>query len=157
AVLVEHLLQLSEEVLGWNYVSAGALDRLDVERGVLGLARLRVPHAVVLALEQACELLHAPLPVLLLAPAFRPAEVVRERYELRAVAEVAVAAAVAVGRGDGRGAQGAAVIAALEREHQALALLVVAHELQAVLDRLAAADVEVHAALGGEFPLGVLG
>ena len=149
--------ELNEEVLRWNYVAAGALDRLHIERGVLGLAGLRVPHAVVLALEQARELLHAVVAVLLLAHALRPAEVIRERHELGAVAEVAIAPAVAIGRGDGRGAQGAAVIAALEGEHQALALLVVAHQLETVLDGLTAAHVEMDAAPGAEFLLGVPG
>ena len=51
----------------------------------------------------------------------------------------------------------AAVIAALEGEHQALAVLGVAHELEAVLDRLAAADIEVDAALQAELLLGRLG
>ena len=157
AVLVEHALQLDEEVLGRNDVAAGALDRLDVEGRVLGLARLGVPDAVVLALEQALELLHAVVAVLLLGHALGAAEVIRERNELRAVAEVAVAAAIAVGRGDGGGAERAAVIAALEREHQALALLEVAHELEAVFHRLAAADIEVHAALLAELLLGILG
>ena len=60
---------------------------------------------------------------------------------------MAVAAAIAVGRGDRRGAERAAVIAALEREHQALAARGVAHELERILDRLRAADVEMHAAL----------
>ena len=59
AVLVEHLLQFDEEVLRRDDVAAGALDRLDVEGGELRLAGLGVPHAVVFALEQARELLHA--------------------------------------------------------------------------------------------------
>ena len=57
AVLVEHFLQLDEEVLRRDDVAAGALDRLDVEGGVFRLAGLGVPHAVVFALEQALELL----------------------------------------------------------------------------------------------------
>ena len=76
---------------------------------------------------------------------------------MRPVAEMAVAPAVAVGRGDGRGPERAAVIAALEGEHQALAVPGVAHELEAVLDRLAAADIEVDAALEAELALGGLG
>ena len=56
AVLVEHLLQAREEVRRRDHVAAGALDRLDVERGVFALPRLRVPHAVVFGLEQALEL-----------------------------------------------------------------------------------------------------
>src|SRR5262249_46266724 len=151
----ELLVELDEEVLRRDDVAAGALDRLDVERGVFGLARLRVPHAVVLALEQALELPHAVVPVLLLAHTLRPAETVRERHELRAVAEMTVAPAIAVGRGDRRGAERAAVIAALEGEHQALAVRGVAHELERVLDRLGAADVEMHAALEAEFLLGI--
>ena len=54
-------------------------------------------------------------------------------------------------------AERAAVIAALEGEHQALALLGVADELEAVLDGLAAADVEVDAPLQAEPLLGGLG
>src|SRR5262249_6201076 len=80
-----------------------------------------------------------------------------ERNELRAVTEMTVAAAIAVGRGDGRCAERAAVIAALEREHQALALLEVADELKAVLHCLAAADIEMHAAFLAKFLLGILG
>ena len=136
AVAVEHLLELDEEVLRRDDVAAGALDRLDVEGGVFGLAGLGVPDAVVFALEQALELLDAVVAVFLLAHALRAAEVVGERHELRAVAEVAVAAAIAVGRGDRRRAERAAVIAALEGEHQALAVRRVAHELERVLDRL---------------------
>jgi len=83
--------------------------------------------------------------------------VVGELDELCALAEVAVTAAVAVRRGNGRGAERAAVVATLEREHQALALLEIAHELEAVLDGLRAADIEVHAALHAELLLGVLG
>src|SRR5262249_38484025 len=150
AVSVEHLLELDEEILRRDHVAAGALDRLDVERGVLGLARLPVPHAVVLALEPPLELPHAVMPVLLLAHALGRAEVIRERHELRALAEMAVAPAIAIGRGDRRGAERAAVIAALEGEHQALAVRGVAHELERILDRLRAADVEVHPALEPE-------
>ena len=157
AVLVEHALQLGEEVLRRDDVAAGALDRLDVEGGKLGLAGLGVPHAVVFALEQALELLDAVVAVFLLAHPLGAAEMVGERHELGPVAEVAVAPAIAVGRGDRGGAERAAVIAALEGEHQALAVLGVAHELQAVLDRLAAADIEVDAALQPELLLGRLG
>ena len=67
AVLVEHPLQLDEEVRRRNHVAAGALDRLDVERRVFALAGLRVPHAVVFGLEQALELRDAVLAVFLLA------------------------------------------------------------------------------------------
>jgi hypothetical protein len=72
------------------------------------------------------------------------------------LAEMAEAAAIAIGRGDRRGAERAAVIAALEGEHQALAVLGVAHELERILDRLGAADIEVHPTLGAELALGIL-
>ena len=49
------------------------------------------------------------------------------------------------------------MIAALEGEHQAFAVAGVADDLQRVLDRLGAADVEVDAALVAELGLGVLG
>jgi hypothetical protein len=42
------------------------------------------------------------------------------------------------------------VVAALEREHQALAAAGVAHQLQRVLHRLRTADVEMHAPLHAE-------
>ena len=67
AVTIQHALELDEEVPRGNDVAAGALDRLHVEGGKLGLARFRVPDAVVLALEQAFELLDAVMAVLLLA------------------------------------------------------------------------------------------
>src|SRR5205085_10067929 len=89
--------------------------------------------------------------------ALRSAEMVRERDELGPLAEMAVAAAVAIGRGDRRGAERAAVVAALEGEHQALAVRGVADELEGILDGLRAADVEVHAALLPELRLGVAG
>ena len=47
------------------------------------------------------------------------------------------------------------MIAALERKH-ALAARILAHELQRVLDRLRAADIEVDAALHPERPLDAL-
>src|SRR5215475_12493589 len=93
AVLVEHALQAREEVRRRNHVAAGALDRLDVERGVLALLRFRIPDAVVFGLEKALELRDAIFAVFLLRHALRAAEVIREFDELRAI-EVAVAAAV---------------------------------------------------------------
>src|SRR5690606_22556590 len=72
-------------------------------------------------------------------------------------AEMAVASAIAVGRRDGRRAERAAMIAALEGEHQALAILGVADELEAVLDRLASTHVEVNTPLLAELLLGIAG
>jgi hypothetical protein len=48
------------------------------------------------------------------------------------------------------------VIAALEGEHQALAIAGIADELQRILDRLCTADIEVDAALLAELGFGVL-
>src|SRR6266545_296531 len=155
AVAVQHLLELDEEILRRNYVAAGALDWLDVERGIFGLAGLGIPDAVVFALEQALERSYAVEAVFLLAHALRSPEVIGERHELRAVAEMPVAAAITVGRGDRRGAQRAAVIAALEGEHQAFSVRGIAHELERILDRLRAADVEMHADLETELGLGI--
>src|SRR6185369_9521713 len=93
----------------------------------------------------------------LLAHPFWTAEMVGELDEMRAVGEVAEAAAVAVAGRDRRGAERAPVIAALEGEHQALAAAVIAHQLQRILDRLRAADVEMHTPLRAELALGVLG
>src|SRR5690606_1704153 len=133
AVLIENLFELLEEILRRDDVAAGSLNRLDVESRELGLAGLRVPNAVVLAFEQPGELRHAIAAVLLLAHALRATEVVRERQEVGALAEMAVAAAIAIGRRNSRSAKRAAVISTLEGEHQALALLGVADELEAVL------------------------
>src|SRR5678815_1924140 len=128
SVFVQYALEAGEEVRRWNDVAAGALDRLDIERRIFALAYLRIPHAVVFGFEQALEFCHAIFAVLLLGHALRAAEVIREFDELGAV-EMSVAAPVAVRRGDRRGTERAAVIAALEREHQALAAACVAHEL----------------------------
>src|SRR6185369_474554 len=152
AVPVEHLLQPREVVRRRNHVAAGALHGLDVERGVFRLVRARVPDALVLALEQALELAHAVLAVLLLGHPGAAAEVVRERHEVRAIAEVAEAAAIAIARRDRRGAERAAVVTALEGEHQALAAARIADELERILDRLRAADVELDSSL--RIPLG---
>src|SRR6185437_1606020 len=74
AVLVQHLLQVPEEIPWRHHVATGALDRLDVERRVLALVGLGIPHAVVFGLEQAGELAHATVRVLLGAHAPGPAE-----------------------------------------------------------------------------------
>jgi hypothetical protein len=49
------------------------------------------------------------------------------------------------------------VIAALEGKHQALAVARITHELQRILDGLAAADVELHPTLHAELARGVAG
>src|SRR5262249_25971272 len=116
--------------------SAGSLHGLDVERRVFGLAGLRIPDAVIFALEQALELTDAGEAILFLAHAVAAAEVVRERHELRAIAEMTEATAIAIRRRDCGSPERAAVIAALEREHQALAVAGVAHELQGIFDGL---------------------
>src|SRR5690606_39088543 len=111
--------------------------------------------AVVFTLEQPRELSDAIAAVFLLAHAFGAAEMVRKRQEIGALAEMAVASAIAVGRRDGRRAERAAMIAALEGEHQALAILGVADALEAVLDRLDASHVEVNTPLLVELLLGI--
>src|SRR5262249_27677964 len=116
---------------------------------------LRIPDAVIFALEQALELAHARESVFLLAHALWAAEVIRERQEVRPVAKMAEASAVAIGRGDRRGPERAAAIAALEGEHQAAAIAGVANQLERVLDGLRSADIEMHAALAAELRLGV--
>ncbi len=150
AVLVEHLLQALEEARRRDHVAAGALNGFHVERGVFALVGLRVPHAVVFGLEQALELAHAAVGILFRRHPLRATERIRERQEHRALAEVAEAATVAVARRDRRGAQRAAVVAAFEGEHQALAVAGVAHDLERILDRLRTADVEMHAAIQTE-------
>src|SRR6185312_16624953 len=126
------------------------------ERGVLALPGLRVPDAVVFGLEKTLELLDAVLAVFLLRHALRAAEVIRKLDELRAI-EMPVAAAIAVRRRDRRCAERAPVIAALEREHQAFSARGIAHDLERILDRLRAADVEVHAAVAAPLLLRILG
>src|SRR6516165_145324 len=150
AVAVEHLLQFDKEILGRDHVPAGALNGLDVERGVFGLAGFRVPYAVIFALKQPLELPHAGNAVLVLVHALGAAEVIRKRQEMRTVAEMTEAAAIAIGRCNRRSAQRAAVIAAFERKHQALAVAGVAHELERILDRLRSAYIEMHATLAAE-------
>ena len=90
AVAVEDLLELDEEVHRRNDVAAGALDGLDVERGVFGLARFRIPDAVIFALEQPLELpARSGEPYSSLLMPLAAAEVIRKRQEVRAVAEMA--------------------------------------------------------------------
>ena len=60
---------------------------------------------------------------------------------------MAIPTAVAIAGGDGRSAQGAPVVAALESEHKALAPAGVAHKLERVFDGLGTAHVKVHASL----------
>ena len=69
---------------------------------------------------------------------------------------MAVATAIAIAGGNRRCAQRTAVIPAFEGEHQALAVTMVAYELQRVLDGLGAADVEVNAPLMPKLALGIL-
>jgi len=129
-VRIEHALELLEVAGRRDHITAGALDRLHVERRELALPGLGIMDAVVFALEQARELIHAVQATVLALLAIGAAEAVGIWHELGAVAEVAIAAAVAIGGGDGGGAQGAAVVAALEGEHQALAALGIAHQLE---------------------------
>ena len=157
AVVVQHRLQFLEEVHRRDDVAAGALNGLGVEGGVFALAGLGVPQAVVFGLEQPREAFDDGGGVLLLLHAAAVPEAVGELHEQGLLAEMAVAAAIAVGGGDGRGAQGAAVIAPLEGEHQALAAGGVADDFERVLDRLGAADVEVDPARLAELLLDVAG
>src|SRR5262249_5356471 len=91
--------------------------------------------------------------VFFLVHALGATEVIGKRHELRPVTKMPIAPAVAVGGGDRGSTERAPVIAALEGEHQALAALGVAHQLQAVLDGLATAHIEVDAALEPELLL----
>src|SRR5215475_2594740 len=132
-----------------DHVAAGALNRLDIERGELALAGLGVPCRVILAVEQSRELVDAVEPAIVPLLPVLAAKTVWEWHEVSAIAEMSVAAAIAIGRGDCRRAQRAAVIAALEGEHQRLAPARVAHELERILNRLRAADIELDATLHG--------
>src|SRR5208282_4986106 len=150
AVLVEHFFQPGEEIHRRNDIAARSLQRLDIEGGVFRFARFRIPHAMIFGFEEARELLDAVAPVFLLAHPFRPAKMIGERDELRTVAEMSVAAAITVARCNRRSTERAPMISALEGEHQTLAARCIAHELQAVLDSLATADIEMNAALLAE-------
>ena len=163
--LVEDLLEARVIAVRRDHIAARALDAFHIERGVFGFPGLGVPHAVIFGFEQALELVGAEHAAVVAALAVGAAEAVREGHEQRAFPEVPVTAAVAVGGGDGRRAERAPVVAALEGDHEALAAAGVAHELEGVLNGLRAAHVEVHAALfaprvldgfaehGGEFDL----
>ncbi|MPM08574.1 hypothetical protein SDC9_54887 [bioreactor metagenome] len=155
-MIIQHLLQTLEEVGRRHHVAARALDGLHIEGRVFTLVGLGVPDRVVFVLELARKVAHDLLGILLGCHALGAAERVGEGNELRAFAKVAEAAAIAVARCDRRRAQCAAVVAALEREHQALAVAGVAHHLERILDGLRAAHVEVHAALFAPLLLGVL-
>src|SRR6185312_11371276 len=89
---LEHFLELLEITRRRNDVTAGALDRLDIEGGIFADAHLGVPHAVILAIEQAGELIDAIQAAIVALLAIRAAEAIRKRHELRAVAEMPVAA-----------------------------------------------------------------
>ncbi len=138
-----------------NHVAAGALHRLDEERAELRAPGLRIPRPGVFVLEQALEFGDARVLGLLGVAAVRRAERIGERNELRAVGKLAEGLAVAVRRGDRRRAERAAVVAALERQHP-LPAGDLAHELQGVLDRLRAPDIELHPALHAEGALDAL-
>src|SRR5205807_1186759 len=128
--------QLLEVTRRRDHIAAGSLDGLDVECGVLGRARLGVPHAAIFGVEQPRELIDAVEAAVLPLLAVWAAEAIRKRHELSPIAEVTEATPVSIGRGDGRGTERATVIAAFEGEHQALAAGGVAHELERVLHRL---------------------
>src|SRR5204862_1132984 len=117
----QHRRELLEIARWRNYVAAGALNRLDKEGGELRLLRLAVPDRVIFAVEQASELIDAVEAAIVALLSIRAAEAIGKRHEVRPVTEVPVAPAIAIGRGDGRGAEGTAMIAALERKHEALA------------------------------------
>src|SRR5947209_572168 len=151
-VLVQDFLERREVAFGRDDVAARPLNRLDVEGRELRFIRLRVPEGVVLGLEVALELLDAVHLARLLLLAVGAAEAVGEGDEVRAVGEVAEASAVAVARSYGRRAERAPVVAAHEGEDQILARRV-AHDLEAVFNRLRAADIEVYAALQAELRL----
>src|SRR5258708_21043134 len=143
----EDLLQALEISLRRHDIPARSLNRLDVERGVFGAIGLGIVDAVIFAVEEALELADAVEVAAVALLAVRTAEAIGKRNELRPVAEMAVAPPVAVARRDGRGAERAAVTPAFEGEHQALAAGGVSDELQRILDRLRAADVEMDPAL----------
>src|SRR5262245_55399266 len=151
---LEDTLEFPEITGRRDHIAAGTLNGLDIEGGELALAGLGVPCRVILAVEQSRELVDAVEPAIVPLLPVRAAKTVREWHEVSAIAEMSVAAAIAIGRGDRGRAQRAAVIAALEGEHQRLALVRVANELDRILDRLGAADIELNAALHAPGALG---
>src|SRR5258706_10354465 len=155
AVLLADRGHALEVVLRRDDVAAGALHRFDEQRAELGSAGLRVPGAGVFVLEAPLEFGDALIFGALRVALVRGAERIRIRDELRAVGELAERFAIPIGRGDRRGAERASVVAALEGEH-ALAAGRLAHQLERILDRLRAADVELYAAFQAEAALDAL-
>src|SRR5207249_7657793 len=107
-------LEPREVFTGRDDVAARPLHGLDIERAVFASAGLRVPHGVVLALEELLELAFAIDVALRALQAVDAAEAVRIEDELRAVAEVAVAPPVAIARSARRRPVRPPVIAAQE-------------------------------------------
>src|SRR6267378_2337868 len=112
AVLVEHLLELDEKSFRRNDIPACALNRLDIECRILAFVGSRVPHAVVFAFEEASELLHTVVAVLLLVHPLGAAKVIGKLDELRALAKMTVPSSLAIAGGNGRRPEAPAMIGA---------------------------------------------
>src|ERR1700740_3710552 len=102
---------------GGDHEAARSLYGLDEERPELRVAGLGIPRARVLVLEEPFEGRDARILGLLRVAGERRTEGVRVRQEFAAVGELAESLAIAIRRGDRGGPEGAAVIAALERQH----------------------------------------
>ncbi len=152
ATLVEDLLERREVAARRYDVTTGALNGFDIKRGKLWFLRLGIPERVVFGVEVLRELLDAVEIAVLPLLVVRTTEAVRIRDEVRAIREVPVATPIPIAGRDGRGPQRPSVIPAHERKHQILAGRI-ADDLQRILNRLRAADVEMNAPLAAELRL----
>ena len=129
SAFVQDAGELFEVAFRRNDVAARSLYRLDVKGGELRLRCFAVPHGVIFGIEQFLELLRAIEIARFALHLIWTAEAIRKWNELSAVGKMSVAAAVTIAGGDRGRAEGAAVIAAHEREVQRLTGGI-AHELQ---------------------------
>lgn len=95
-------------------------------------------------IEFAFDLLHAEELASLALLAVWAAEAIREGYELGAIAKFAVSFAISIRGCNRRSSKRAAMVAAFERQHPALAGCL-ADQLEGILNSLCAANVEMHA------------
>src|SRR3977135_4572934 len=100
---------------------ACAPNRLDIECRILAFVGSRVPHAVVFALEEASELLHTVVAVLLLVHPLGAAKVIGKLDELRAFAKMTVPPSIAIAGGDGRRPERPSMIASLKGQAHTVA------------------------------------
>src|SRR5262249_51766813 len=132
-----------------NDITPSALNGLHEECSEFGAARLGIPGARVLVLEQALDFSYEMIFRPLFVGAMWRTKDVGKRQELGAIADLAVSLPIAVRRRNRGGRKSPPVISPLKREHM-LTAGVLADELERILDGLGAADVELNAPLEPE-------